>query len=510
MPADRRLSVALATALGLAALPTPTAFKPPIAPVDPPPSLQANRPHVAASPRLSVTAGSRVWLPFAARRAAAAQLPARVWGTHFAMEWDPTEHALDVSIEPPRLAAAGIGSVRTNMYWRDVEPIDTTPDRFDWSGYDARLAAYSAAGRDVVVTVVAYPRWAMVYSCGYGFTSPAMAEEWRSFIGAAAARYRDAPYRVVAWEIGNEVDGKTTLHERDHARPPDWGGGEPAHQTGGCWGDRVEAYVEFLRIAHDAIRAADPTAFVTFGNLAYADVEARFHMDFLDRFLALGGAAFIDYAGFHWFPDVRGAFPTEPPGPELLWRFSATLRRHGVGVPVWLTETNRLTQQGDPALEPRQVQYLTQLLPEMLAAAPIARVYWYAWGDFPGQAPGFWQRGLIRDDRTPKPAMYALPTVQRFTDGVGTIVRRDEAVVALAFRRPRALARHVIAWSADGRARSLRVPIEPGETATLTTLPLDELAAGRCCPSRPLPAQDGYVDVPLRAESSFVEIVARP
>ena len=83
-------------------------------------------------------------------------------------------------------------------------------------------------------------------------------------------------------------------------------------------------------------------------------------------------------------------------------------------------------------------------------------------------------------------------------------------VVALAFRRPRALARHVIAWSADGRARSLRLPIEPGETATRTTLPFDELAAGRCCPTQPLPVRDGHVDVPLGAESSFVEIVARP
>lgn len=450
---------------------------------------------------------SRLYLPYAAVRGAFTPGPTRVWGTHFGMEWDASEHALDTAVEPPRLATAGITALRTNLYWRDVEPENTTPDRFRWSAYDERLAAYSADGRDVVVTVVAYPKWAMVYACGYGFTSSGMADEWRSFMRAAAERYRDPPYRVVAWEIGNEVDGKTTVTDVDRARPPDWGGNEPAHQTGGCWGDRVAAYVDFLRIASEEVKRADPSAKVTFGNLAYADVEHRFHMDFLDRFLELGGARYVDYAGYHWFPDVRGAFPTEPPGPDLLWRFSGTLKRHGVGLPIWLTETNRLTQEGSAALEARQVEYLTQTLPEVLAAGDIERVYWYAWGDFPGQAKDFWQRGLIRADRTAKPALLVVPYARRFTAGHGEILRYDDVAV-LAFHLPRALERHVIAWSRDGRSHTVELSVAPAESATRTTFPMAELTAGRCCPVEPLPARGGRIRLSVGAESAFVEITS--
>ncbi|MEO8083215.1 MAG: hypothetical protein ABI780_05285 [Ardenticatenales bacterium] len=465
-----------------------------------PTSLPARAHGADAAP---VTA--RAYLPYSAALAGWAPRPSRVWGTHFSMEWDAAEHAQDIALEPPRLAAAGITALRTNMYWRDVEPVNTTPDRFAWAAYDERLAAYSADGRDVVVSVVAYPKWAMVYACGFGFTSPAMADEWRSFMRAAAERYRAAPYHVIAWEIGNEVDGKTTVTDADRLRPPDWGGDEPAHQTGGCWGDRVAEYIDFLRIAHEEVKRADPTAMVTFGNLAYADVEHRFHIDFLDRFLELGGADYIDYVGYHWFPDVRGAFPTEPPGPDLLWRLSGTLKRHGVGRPIWLTETNRGTQVGSAALEARQVEFLTQTLPEVLAQGAIERVYWYAWGDFPGQAADAWQRGLVRADRSAKPALSMVPYARRYTDGYGAVLRYDD-VIALGFHVPRAAIRHVIAWTPDGRSRTIDLPLAPGETATRMTFPMALLVAGRCCPTAALPVRDGRVTVPVGAQSVFVEI----
>ncbi|MCC7018680.1 MAG: hypothetical protein IT332_02925 [Ardenticatenales bacterium] len=455
---------------------------------------------IAASPERH-----RAILPYAARNDTWAPGPPRVWGTQFSMEFDAAEHALDVSVDLPRLAAAGIGGLRTNLYWRDVEPVNTTPDRFDWSRYDDRLAAYARDGRDVVVSIVAYPKWAMVYGCGFGYTTPEMADEWRSFVRAAAERYREAPYRIAAWEIGNEIDGKTTVTADDRKRPPDWGGDEPAAQTGGCWGNRVAEYVDFLRVAHEEVKRAAPGTRVTFGNLAYADVEERFHMDFLDRFLELGGGRYIDYAGYHWFPDVQAAFPTEPLGPDLFYRFRATLRRHGVGVPIWITETNRGTNEGSNALDARQVTFLTQLLPRVLAAGDVERIYWYAWGDFPGQVPGFWQRGVIRADRTPKPALYALPTVRHFTNGRGTVVRDDDIVV-LAFQVPRALDRHVIAWSPDGRSRTLDLPAAPGETATITTLPMEMLTAGTCCAERQLGQRDGRFRVTVGAESVLVEV----
>jgi hypothetical protein len=60
--------------------------------------------------------------------------------------------------------------------------------------------------------------------------------------------------------------------------------------------------VAFLRAAYEEIKAVDPTATVMTSGLAYAVFDKWFIRDFFDNFLAAGGGAYTDVAGFHWFP----------------------------------------------------------------------------------------------------------------------------------------------------------------------------------------------------------------
>ncbi len=453
-------------------------------------------------------ATASIQLPFLARQAVGASpRPAVVWGAQFTFEEDAALSAADIAAELPRLRAAGARSIRMHLRWKDVEPERRDPPAFDWSTPDRLIGAYSRAGFDVVVSIVDYPAWAMVYRCGYGYRSPDVAARWRDFVGAAAARYAAAPYRVAAWEIGNEVDGKTVVTEADRARPPEWGQDEPMPPQIGCWGDRPEAFLAFYTPAYEAVKAVDPDLPVSFGNLAYATTEI-FHRDFLDRYLALPGSERFDYLGYHWFPELRDFFPAEPTGPEKYAMIAGRLSRRGLRRPIWITETYRRTAQGDAESERDQVRFLTEELPEVLACCPVGRVYWFAWTDFPGLSAGQPQRGLVRHDHTPKLAFPILAHLVDHADGAARDISTPD-VIAWEFRPARSGVRTIIARSRSGAA-TLTIPAFARETAVVTSFPDEALRNGSCCPQRRLmPSSAGWA-IPLAGTASFVRIVARP
>jgi len=212
-------------------------------------------------PNTQQPATTTVLAPLVLRNWPAATHTAQVvFGTQFApfQEEIPAMYADVVAHDLPRVQQAGFTSIRTHVYWRDIEPANTTPDAFNWAGYDQRLRDYREHGLDPLVGIVGYPKWATRYACGGGLLE-GMAPEWRQFVRALAERYSAPPYNVHLWEIGNEVDGETEVDPaEDGQRPPDQGGNEPTWPFGGCWGDMASEYVEFLRIAYQEIKSSGP------------------------------------------------------------------------------------------------------------------------------------------------------------------------------------------------------------------------------------------------------------
>ena len=98
--------------------------------------------------------------------------------------------------------ATGGGYARMHVGWRDVEPNNTTPDNFDWSWYDYLFGMARAQGVKILITVVGCPEWACPNANGP--LNEGMDAEVAQFTGALAARYRQAPYDVHAYELWNE------------------------------------------------------------------------------------------------------------------------------------------------------------------------------------------------------------------------------------------------------------------------------------------------------------------
>ncbi len=476
---------------------TPTNSPEPTA-TDTPTAVPSSTPTAAPSETPTV-----VNLPYAARQARFAAEQTRFWGLQFSMEFDPLAYLDSITVELPRARGAGFTSVRTTLRWEQVEPANVAPEAFDWKAFDRKLADYSRAGFDVLVSVVEYPRWATEYRCG-GSLKPGMEAEWRSFMRAAVARYSQPPYRVVAWEIGNEVDGETVVRDDDFKRPPEWGQGEPTTPDGGCWGGRAAQYKEFLRMAYEETKAVDPGIPVTIGGLAYADVNGWFDMRFLDDLLAAGGGAYFDFLGYHWFANLKDVFPELPTGPQKHQQLADTLRRADVSKPIWLTETYRFTTAGQPESRAQQIDFVTKELVEVVARSDVRRVYWYGWVDFPAE----WstaERGIVTNQRAPKPAFAALAYVVNYTQGVVEDISTDR-VTAFRFRPPRGTGHTVIAWSRDGTPARLVVPARSNQPARVTFFPKDMLLAGKCCGRVDVPAADGAYTLDVGGDALFVAI----
>lgn len=384
-------------------------------------------------PDAQETATTTVHIPLIMRNhPLATDTMAVMFGTEFAPfeEEEEARYADVVEHDLPLVQRAGFTSLRTHIYWREIEPENTTPENFDWTRYDQRLQDYAERGFDSILGIVAYPRWATKFACGGGMLDGA-APEWREFVRAAAERYSQPPYDVHIWEIGNEVDGETEVEPEDADRPPPLGHLEPTWPFGGCWGDIAPQYVEFLRIAYEEIKAVDPDATVMLGGLAYAEFDHWFMRDFLDNFLAAGGGEYTDVLGFHWFKSFQADWPSAV---DKARELRETMAAHGIDKPMWLTETWMPDRILDTDNRQERYRFITQDLPRAVGTGEVLRVYWFAFSDWPEGWSDF-DRGLVDREHQPKPGLKLFEIMTEFVDGVASPVTLA-GVEAYRFRRP--------------------------------------------------------------------------
>jgi polysaccharide biosynthesis protein PslG len=320
---------------------------------------------------------------------------------------------------------AGFGWVRVQLQWRELEP---SPGAYNAAPYDTIIGAAREGGAQVLVSVVKSPDWAAPSRPG---GLPEDVDAFARTMRFLAERYRG---KVGAWEVWNEQN------------------------LAGEVGGRVEVgpYVETLRAAYGAVKAADPAAFVLFGGLTPTGTDdpavAIDDVEYLRRFYAhdggAGRAAFDALAAHAGsaanppdarLPDRPGSGTCPPQfadregtcwrdGPEFYFRRVAELRAimeaHGDGPKqVWLTEFGWDACQGLPApagyeycaltSEEQQAEYLTR-------AFAIAREEWpwvgamFVWNLNYAATPNIrpddekFAWSLLRADWSPRPAYTAL------------------------------------------------------------------------------------------------------
>lgn len=327
---------------------------------------------------------------------------------HFAQGWE-----LDLV---PLMARIGLGRVRDEQYWADVEP---EPGRFVFpAGYVAYMAALRRAGiAPLIEMTFANPH----YDGGATPVSPAAQQAFARYGAALLDAFGD---QVAAVEVWNEINGTWC--------------------DGACRDDRAGTYAGMLVASWNLVKPSHPAVTIAGGG------SAAIALPWFRKLAERGILAHLDVLAAH-------SYVREPEDvlPELAGLAALARERSPEHpLPIWITETGIAGARDDAAGRRQTAAWLVRLL-TALRAGGAARAYWYLLRD-DGQFQGM---GLLRGPdsfygrHAPNPAYAAYATLLRLLDGAA-YVRRDPADPRTQAHLFAADGRSVrVLWSTAGSAR---------------------------------------------------------
>jgi Glycosyl hydrolases family 39 len=292
----------------------------------------------------------------------------------------------DLAASMERVSSAGLGFVRVDFVWAAIE---AQPNQFEWSAYDAIVAAAESRGIAILGILAYTPGWATDGPPVQGV--PRAIADWEDFCFRVAHRYRG---RVAAWELWNEPN-----------------------QSHFWAGSRAQYVTVILDPGVAAVRAADPLAKVGGPGLAHLVSGDRDWYAWLLYVLVRSGDR-LDFVSHHVYDrdgpgDVTTRLAATTPfgtQPEFWDLVNPSVREvlqqaDAADRPFWLTETGWASDQvGDQG----QANFTSGLLDRWFTGDParswITKIFFYELRDA-ATAP-LW--GLLRADWSAKPAYTAV------------------------------------------------------------------------------------------------------
>jgi len=331
--------------------------------------------------------------------ATAATTLARVAG-HTAAENSPFGVATHYSVDSwttdsvPLVTAAGLGTVRDEIFW---DRLERERGVYDWD-----VAAWTDLLTDAGLDLLLIPGYGnRNYDGGDKPRSPEAIAAYSAYAAALAERYQDVSAGIEIWNEWDLTIGNTTA-------------GSP------------EDYVALLREAAPAVRAAAPDLPII------GPAVAMLSTDWLERTFQLGALDYVDGLVVHAYSYPASAEVLD----GTLTAVDALVRQYnnGESIPVWMTEHGWPTGTNVRAVnEADQASNLTKSA-AIAVAHGVGRYVWYdLQNDGVDDANTENNFGLLHhpDDElgglTPKPAYVAYATATSFLDDV-TFVGRDESL----------------------------------------------------------------------------------
>lgn len=323
------------------------------------------------------------------------------------------------------LEASGACWARLRVDWSLIQP-NPPPAAYVWEPYhDDKLRLIAETGVRILATIDGVPSWAGPVTRGPIYSD--RLDEFVQFLTDVVNRYKQPPYNIHDWELFNEPD-------KVYQQYPDLG-----------WGFKGAEYAQMMALAYGAIKAADPTATVTMGGLAYdgfieyGEPELEFNRYFADDVMAAGGGAHVDVLNIHYFPafylewerwvpegnpptcgivDDGIGTPYEGWGVDIIAKLRHFENRmstcFGVNKPLWLTELGQHGWPDDAASLADQSRYVIQG-PVRALSAGAGKVIWFALVSPPYD---IYEQGLLyQADWSPKPAFDTFYMLSTELDG---------------------------------------------------------------------------------------------
>ena len=309
------------------------------------------------------------------------------------------------------MADVRVQTARFMLKWRDVERVRGS---YDWSERDRLIGGLAAEGIRSVPFVWGSPQWIGNGAPGQPpLSTSADRLAWQNFLKAAVARYKpggtywankykqDYPGKtavpIQSWQIWNEPNLKKYF--------------TPGATTQAA----AQKYAQLLALADAAIAARDPQAKVVLAGMpSVPDANGSSNAwDFLDALYGVAGVkADFDVAALHPYGCNLDQTRTG------IARFSASMKSHADGLtPLWLTEFAWGSGAPDQFCKNKGLTGQRDLLVSSFNLIlqnrknwNVQRLFWFLWRDaepgsiFAGYCSICGSAGLLRYDRTPKPA----------------------------------------------------------------------------------------------------------
>jgi polysaccharide biosynthesis protein PslG len=277
--------------------------------------------------------------------------------------------------------AVGVGTVRILIPWVAVQRGE---DGYDWNLVDRMVDAAVANRLSVLATLNSPPAWAVVPGQQEVAGRPASAAVFGKFAGTVATHFRG---KISAYEIWNEPNAAAFF-----APTPDPAG-----------------FVDLLKAAYPAVKAADPAAIVVTGGLAPIIDYSTIAMDaveFVRAMYAAGAQRFFDALGYHPYQYTmkfsEGGYHPNSPINQLAAIRQVMLANGDGAKKIWATE------YGEPSSvvgEAEQAAYLSDMLRKWQTLPYAGPVYVYTMRDRNSQSVNPDDTlGIYRSDGTAKPA----------------------------------------------------------------------------------------------------------
>lgn len=333
----------------------------------------------------------------------AAPVPRTYFGLHI--------HRADAGTPWPPV---GFGSWRLWDAYTTWPMLEPHRGAWDFKRLDKYVAMARLTGVDILLPLGLSPAWASArpdepsaYKPGNA-AEPREMDDWRNYVRTVAERYKG---RIRYYELWNEPNLRN------------------------FYSGSVETMLQLARETYTILKQVDSQNMLA----APAATEGGKQLDWLDRYLVLGGGQFMDVLSHHFY------VPREAPEKMLpvVEDVRKIMARHGVAnKPLWNTETGWWMENGD-GTDSRPAPFTTWKklgLAEAAAyvsrslilgwAAGMERFYWFAWDNH--------SMGLIEPStKTLKPAGLAFARTREWLQGsVMTNCEVSEGVWICTLNRP--------------------------------------------------------------------------
>lgn len=302
---------------------------------------------------------------------------------HWNHNWNNYKYSCNLDLEKSisLMQQAGVGWVRVDFLWEDIEPLE---GEFDFAKYDCIVELLRSKGMHILGILDYSAGWAS--SCGQWNCPPKDNKLFVNFASKVIQRYKG---QVKHWELWNEPDSATYWKEQDG----------------------LKSYCLLLKDVYTAAKQIDPECKILNGGIANGLAS-------INRLYDNGAKDYFDILNIHFFqtPLHADSIKAVASYPKLAYKI---MQRNGdKDKKIWVTEIGcpgvkmdlnvDAWWMGKNPTERQQAEWTTQVYTELLKNPQVEKIFWAFFRD----TKDHWNNGvdyfgLVRWDFSRKPSFRA-------------------------------------------------------------------------------------------------------